>query len=163
MKPDDNSCAEPAVRLPCMCADLRRAARIVTQFYDDVLRPTGLRITQFTLLQALHEAPEISQKQLADILAIDSTTLTRTLAHLRWKRWLRAVPGTDRREIRLSLTAAGLREYKSVLPYWQSAQTRLKRAWGDESCNEAMNVAMRIAGATPLAPPDSPGSKRTKR
>jgi DNA-binding MarR family transcriptional regulator len=53
---------------------------VVTQFYDAVLRPSGLRVTQFTLLQALHHAPEISQKQLAELLAIDSTTLTRTLA-----------------------------------------------------------------------------------
>src|SRR5580704_4408110 len=88
------------VRLPCACANLRRADRVVTQFYDAVLRPSGLRVTQFTLLQALHHAPEISQKQLAELLAIDSTTLTRTLAHLRRKGWIRSGPGEDRREIR---------------------------------------------------------------
>src|SRR6266851_5975842 len=73
------------VRLPCACANLRRADRVVTQFYDAVLGPSGMRITQFTLLQALHHAPGISQKQLAELLEIDSTTLTRTLAPLRRK------------------------------------------------------------------------------
>ena len=149
MTPDKNTRAEPAVRLPCMCADLRRAARIVTQFYDGVLRPSGMRITQFTLLQALTHAPGISQKRLSEILEIDSTTLTRTLAHLRGKRWLRATPGTDRREVRLSLTPAGLREYQRVLPCWQSAQKRLRHAWGEESWNEVTNAALRIAEATP--------------
>jgi DNA-binding MarR family transcriptional regulator len=134
-----------------MCANLRRAARIVTQFYDDFLRPTGLRITQFTLLQALIQAPGISQKQLADLLAIDSTTLTRTLAHLRQKRWLRTTAGTDRREVRLSLTAGGLREYRRVLPYWQSAQKRLQQAWGEPGWKEALNGALRIAEGTPKA------------
>src|SRR5258708_6979877 len=92
-------------RLPCACANLRRADGVVTHFYDAALRPSGLSITQFTLLQALTLAPRISQKQLAELLEIDSTTLTRTLAPLRRKGWLRSAAGTDRRELRLSLTA----------------------------------------------------------
>src|ERR1700728_958167 len=64
------------VRLPCACANLRRAARVVTQFYDGVLRPTRLRVTQFTLLQALNRAPGIYQSRLAELLGMDSTTLT---------------------------------------------------------------------------------------
>ena len=55
---------------------------MVTRYYDAVLRPSGLQVTQFTLLQALHYASKISQKQLAELLEIDSTTLTRTLAPL---------------------------------------------------------------------------------
>ena len=78
-----------------------------TQFYDAALRPSGLRITQFTLLQALTLASGISQKQLGELLQIDSTTLTRTLAPLRKKGWLRSATGTDRRELRLSLTCRG--------------------------------------------------------
>src|SRR5215472_11307924 len=75
------------VPLPCACANLRRAARIVSQRYDRKMRATGLKGTQFTLLQALTIAGEISQGKLGDILGLDSTTLTRTLALLRKKRW----------------------------------------------------------------------------
>jgi DNA-binding MarR family transcriptional regulator len=138
-----------AVQLPCACASIRRAARAVTQFYDDGLRPSGLRATQFTLLQALHLAPEISQKQLAELLASDSTTLTRTLAHLRRKGWIRSDAGEDRREIRLRLTAAGQREYERVLPYWQSTQKRLRRAWGPAVFDGVMGVSLRAAVSTP--------------
>jgi DNA-binding MarR family transcriptional regulator len=134
-----------AVRLPCACANLRKAALVATQFYDGVLRPSGLRVTQFTLLQALNRAPGISQKNLAELLGIDSTTLTRTLAGLRRKGWLRSEIGTDRRELRLFLTAAGLREYKRVLPYWQAAQRRLRQALGEENWDQVMNAAERIA------------------
>ena len=140
---------ETAGPLPCACANLRRAARVVTQFYDGVLRPSGLRATQFTLLQALNLAPGISQKQLAELLEIDSTTLTRTLALLRRKGWLRSETGTDRRELRLSLTAAGQREYKRVFPYWQSAQKRLRQELGEANWNEIMNAAVRTAYVTP--------------
>jgi DNA-binding MarR family transcriptional regulator len=129
-----------AVQLPCACASIRRAARAVTQFYDDGLRPSGLRATQFTLLQALHLAPGISQKQLAELLASDSTTLTRTLAHLRRKGWVRSDPAKDRREISLRLTAAGQREYERVLPYWQSTQRKFRRAWGQKRFDQVMSL-----------------------
>jgi DNA-binding MarR family transcriptional regulator len=138
--------------LPCACANLRRADRVVSQFYDDALRPSGLRISQFTLLQALSLAPQfsqkkISQKQLAELLEIDSTTLTRTLAPLREKRWLLAVAGNDRRELRLSLTAAGRRKYESALPYWETAQRGLRRALGKANWNRLIETAVSTAGA----------------
>jgi DNA-binding MarR family transcriptional regulator len=137
------------VRLPCACANLRKAARVVTQFYDSVLRPSGMRLNQFTLLQALQIRPGMSQKQLAEVLGLDSTTLTRTLAPLRRNRWLRLDKGDDRRELRLYLSAAGLREYRRVRPYWQSAQKRLRQALGENNWNELMNTPVRTAGIVP--------------
>jgi DNA-binding MarR family transcriptional regulator len=121
---------------------------VVTQFYDAILRPSGLRATQFTLLQALNEVPEISQKQLAELLEIDSTTLTRTLAPLRRKGWLRAEAGDDRRELRLSLARAGKRAYDRALPYWQTAQKGLEQALGKADWNQLIDVAVRTAGVT---------------
>lgn len=142
----ESSRAQTAVRLPCACANLRRADRVVTKYYDAMLRPSGLHATQFTLLQALNLASGISQKQLAGLLEIDSTTLTRTLAPLRRKGWLRAAAGVDRRELRLSLTAAGKREYKRALPYWENAQKGLEQAMGKTNWNRLINAAVRAAG-----------------
>jgi DNA-binding MarR family transcriptional regulator len=142
-------------QLPCACANLRRADRVVSQFYDAALRPCGLRITQFTLLQALTLAPEISQKQLAALLEIDSTTLTRTLAVLRRKGWLRSVAGADRRELRLSLTAAGKREYERALPYWRKAQRNFERALGKDHWNRLLDTALRTVEVMSPRMPDS--------
>jgi len=136
---------QAVISLPCMCANLRRAARVVTQIYDEELRPSGLRTPQFTLLQTLNIAPGISQKRLAGLLEFDSTTLTRTLAFLRGKGWLCAEPGEDRRALRLSLTAAGLKEYKRVMPYWQSAQKRLRRELGEANWGLIESASMRVA------------------
>jgi DNA-binding MarR family transcriptional regulator len=127
-----------------MCANLRRAARVVTQLYDEALRPSGLRVAQFTLLQALHMAPGISQKRLAGLLGVDSTTLTRTLSSLRRKGWLNAEAGSDRRELRLGITKAGLEEYKRVLPYWNAAQRRLKKQLGDANWDKISDAAIRV-------------------
>lgn len=133
------------VRLPCACANLRRAARLVTQLYEEALRPTGTTGPQFTLLQALKLAPGISQKQMAEILGMDSTTLTRTLALLRKRGWLSAKPAADRRALRLGLTKAGEKEYERVLPYWQSAQKRFKQALGDQDWNNMIDAVVHTA------------------
>ena len=117
--------------LPCACANLRRASRIVSQLYDRELRQAGLRSSQFTLLQALVRARDISQGRLGEVLGLDSTTLTRTLALLRRKRWIQAKPGKDRRQIRLALTAEGTRAFQRAKPYWLRAQRRLRKALGD--------------------------------
>ncbi len=134
------------ITLPCMCANLRRAARVVAQIYDEAMRPSGLLTAQFTLLQTLKLAPGVSQKRLAGLLGLDSTTLTRTLALLRRKGWLRSEAGEDRRALRLFLTAEGLKEYRRVAPYWQLAQRRLRRELGEAGWSQVQDAAVRVAG-----------------
>jgi DNA-binding MarR family transcriptional regulator len=116
-------------RLPCACANVRRAARAISQVYDEELRATGLRPTQLTLLQALQIGGTLSQNELAEVLFIDSTTLSRSMRPLIDAGWVAAKPGSDKRERRYSLTAAGEKKIKLVTPPWQRAQRRLKRAF----------------------------------
>src|ERR1700748_1129235 len=101
--------------LPCLCASFRRAARALTQHYDEAVRPLGLRVTQFTILQALSLTGEISQGKLGEILAMDSTTLTRTLDLMRRSGWVSRRRGTDRREWRLQLSSAGRDQFRRAL------------------------------------------------
>src|ERR1700732_3187605 len=84
--------------LPCMCASVRRASRALTHLYDAALRPVGLRATQFTILQVLSRAGEVSQGRLGQILAMDSTTLTRTLRIMVRQKWIAERRGDDRRD-----------------------------------------------------------------
>ena len=126
------------VSLPCACANLRRAARLVTQRYDQQLQPARIKATQFTLLQALTQAGNISQGNLGDVLGLDSTTLTRTLALLRRKGWIQTKPGADRREVRLTLSAEGKRKYLTALPYWQSVQRQLRKVLGEAGWKQIM-------------------------
>jgi DNA-binding MarR family transcriptional regulator len=122
--------------LPCMCASFRRAARALTQLYDQALRPLGLRTTQFTILQALSLAGEVSQGQLGEILAMDSTTLTRTLAIMKRRKWIETRRGSDGRERLLTLSEAGRAQLDRVSPAWQSVQDRLQSQFGDERWGE---------------------------
>ncbi len=139
----------PVRSLPCACANLRRAARIVTQFYDQELRPAGMRGTQFTLLQALALGGSMSQGALGNLLGLDSTTLTRTLRLLRKEGWIEAQRGEDRRQLRLGLTSSGQREYQRALPYWSSAQRKLRHALGENGWNQIADATLRAAALTP--------------
>ena len=112
--------------LACACASLRRTARVVTQLYETELQGTGLRATQFTLLQALEQLGAASQGALGRLLALDATTLSRTLPPLERAGWIRAAAGRDRREVRWSLTPAGRRRLAGALPAWERAQERLR-------------------------------------
>jgi DNA-binding MarR family transcriptional regulator len=118
--------AEPLPLLACACASLRRAARAVTQSYEAELQSAGLRATQFTLLQALERTGACVQGALGELLALDPTTLSRTLRPLERAGWIRAAPGLDRREVRWTLTAAGRRRFSRALPAWERAQARLR-------------------------------------
>lgn len=121
---------DSVLQLPCACTSMRRATRAVTRLYDRELRETGLRSTQFTLLQALEIAGELTQGDLASLLSLDSTTLTRSLRPLLDAGWVKSEPGEDRRERHFRLTASGLRKYQDGAPAWRRAQNHLKRAVG---------------------------------
>jgi DNA-binding MarR family transcriptional regulator len=117
-------------QLPCFCASLRQATRIITQLYDGVLRPVGLTSTQYNLLEAIGMVPEIRTGEIAGALAMDSTTVTRSLKLIENAGWIRAAAVEDRRERRWTLTARGKAKLASAHPYWQTAQKRVSEALG---------------------------------
>lgn len=117
--------------LPCACQNLRRATRAVTRIYDQELKKSGIEITQFGLLTALAIAGQANQGRLSAGFAMDSTTLTRTLAVLRKRGWVQVKPGKDRRERLFSLTQAGKTQIAQAQPYWDSAEQRLRKGLGD--------------------------------
>ena len=133
-----------AIPLSCMCASFRRVSRVLTQHYENGLRPLGLRATQFTLLQALSLAGEVSQGTLGEILAIDSTTLTRTLGIMGHQGWIASRSGEDHRERLLSLSKAGRAEYKRALPHWEKVQQELRARFGNKRWNELLNLTNQV-------------------
>ena len=117
--------------LSCFAANLRRAERAVHRLYAEEIRKGGLEPTQFSLLAVLRGGGELSQGELAAGLAIDSTTLTRTLAHLRRRGLVEARPGVDRRRRLYQLTPAGTNALTRTHEHWSRAQRRLRTAVGE--------------------------------
>ncbi len=116
----------------CACAQIRRVDRAITQFYDEALASSGLRITQFTLLATLSEAGPVNVNRLAELLSMDRTTLTRNLEPLTRQGFVRSEEGEDRRVRLVMLTAEGQAVLARALPYWQQAQLRIVEGLGQK-------------------------------
>ena len=89
----------------CACLNLRGAARAVTQMYDEVLRPSGLKATQFSVLAAVATIGPAAMTVIAKALVMDRTTLTRNLKPLMDRGLVKAGKGADdRRQRRIVVT-----------------------------------------------------------
>jgi DNA-binding MarR family transcriptional regulator len=111
-------------KLPqCACFNLRKATRMVTQKYDRVLKPSGVRVTQFTILANIAHHESITVTQLAKALVMDRTTLTRNLRPLEKQKLIAIAPGEDLRMREVRLTAKGRQTLAQAFPLWEKAQT----------------------------------------
>lgn len=123
--------ADALFELPCACQNLRRLTRIVTRIYDQELRKAGVEVTQFGVLTALAATGETNQKRLGAGLAMDSTTLTRTLGLIRKQGWVCVRRGKDRRERFFGLTRAGKSQLAEAQRHWERGEHRLRQELGD--------------------------------
>ncbi len=114
----------------CTCFNLRKAARAVTQMYDQALKPTGLRATQLSLLFSVERTGPRGMAELAEQLVMDRTTLTRNLKPLLDRGLLKSVEGSDRRRRPIAITAKGRAALAQALPYWREAQARMTGGLG---------------------------------
>jgi len=134
-----------SVRLsPCVCSTLRMVSRAVTQLYDDILRPSGLRVTQFSILATIARSGEANLRQLEAALAIDQTTLTRSLSLLQRDRVIERVPHPDGRIKAVRLTRKGRRMLDVARPLWAQAQNKVLRELGTTAWHDAERRLARL-------------------
>lgn len=121
-----------SAELNCTAYRLRKATRRVTALYDASLGPTGLTVTQFSVLAMIATAGPRPMSGLADALGMDASTLTRTLKPLLGRGEVAIVAGDDKRMKRVALTDQGKESVGLAVPYWRAAQKRVERALGGE-------------------------------
>jgi DNA-binding MarR family transcriptional regulator len=130
---------------------MRGSSRAVTQLYDLVLSPTGLKTTQFMILRAIHEAGEVAQCSFARDHAIAVETLSRRFGSLRKKGYVQVRLGGRHCERIYTLTDKGRRAMADALPYWDRAQRRLRTALGEADWQTMLALADRISEAAAAA------------
>ena len=109
----------------CVCVNLRRAARAVSQIYDEALAESGIKITQFSLLRAVERNEPVAISVLADELELDRTTMARNLGPLERDHLVKLTPGSDQRVTEVRLTPKGRAAVVKALPLWQNAQAEI--------------------------------------
>ncbi len=128
---------DPERLSPCVCSTLRMVTRAVTQLYDDILRPSGLRATQFSILATLAHLGEANLRQLEDRLAVNQTTLTRSINLLERDGVIERAPHPDGRVKALRPTAKGRRVLAVAWPLWAVAQDTVLRELGTKAWADA--------------------------
>ncbi len=109
--------ADPAPGIAaCHCHTLRHAARHLTQFYDRMLAPAGVKATQFPVLAALMEFGTMPLGALAARLGMDRATLGHNVRPMLAQGWLVMAPGEDRRRRDIALSAEGREVLTGALP-----------------------------------------------
>jgi DNA-binding MarR family transcriptional regulator len=116
----------------CACGRLRRAARALTQLYDEAMTPAGLRVTQFSLLRTLAAHGPLRISALAARQLLDRTALSRNLDPLLARGLVESVRGRDARTREVAITATGKRELRGAEPHWRRAQASVRERLGAE-------------------------------
>src|SRR5262252_9878439 len=147
----------PTATLPepdiCNCFAIRSAARHVTQLYDQFLAPIGLRVTQFSILVKLKRRGPLTINALADVMAMDRTTLGRNIQPLERDGLIAIEPSpSDRRAKELHLTKTGEKRLQAGLKAWAKAQARFETSFGSKRAAE-LRTMLRAVVANPFAPP----------
>lgn len=139
-----NANAEFAECLACSCFAARRTARTITQHYERQLKPSGLTVTQFTLLAMLSLLGPQPLSRFAGQLGLERTTLTRNLKALRDRGWVTESATADRRVRFLAITKRGTVAARAALPLWRKAQQSIARRLGADTIN-ALAAASKAA------------------
>lgn len=110
----------------CVCANLRKKTRVVTQLYDKLLQPTDLKITQYSMLANIAHQQSISISRLGEILLLDQTTVTRNINLLKQNGYVNLTrdPQDARAKI-ITLTDKGVEKLNEATPIWQDIQQRI--------------------------------------
>ncbi len=124
---------------PCVCFNFRKVTRSISQLYDEALKPTGLRDTQYALLYVTASRQPINFNDIAKITSSDKTTIARNLKVLEGKGLVYFEAGEDRREREVSLTKKGQEILLKAYPLWKSIQDRVKDVMGKNRVDQLLD------------------------
>ena len=106
----------------CLALRALSTARAITRRYDAALRPSGLTITQFTLLISIARLKPVAISALADVLSMERTSLSRNLKPLEAAGLVERMAETSGRAKPIRITDAGRKKLEEAYPMWIKAQ-----------------------------------------
>jgi DNA-binding MarR family transcriptional regulator len=131
----------------CIAVRLRRLNRVVTNCYDDALRPLGLKVSQLNILIVTAKLGLARPAKVCDLLQLDTSTLSRNVERMRANGWLEVVPDEDGRTQPFRLTPQGKRLIEKAIPAWEEAQHQASELLGAEGIGLLDKAAKRLGGA----------------
>lgn len=133
----------------CIAVRLRLLNRVVTNLYDDALRPLGLKVSQMNILVLTAKLGLARPAQVCDLLQLDPSTLSRNVERMRAQGWLEVVPDEDARTQPFRLSAQGKRLIEKAIPAWEEAQRQASELLGSGGTALLDQVAKKLGWAKP--------------
>lgn len=143
---DDNQFA--AMANACVCANFRKASRAVTQLYDEILHPLGIRSTQLTILVEIAAAKSANVSRMSRRLVMAPSTVTRNLNPLLKQNLIVVDKGKNARSKEFRVTSEGYDLLTQAEPLWRKAQDSFIEQLGR---SEWDNLTKELAAAVTIA------------
>lgn len=131
--------------MECLCGNVRMAARALTAVYDEFLAPAGLTANQLAVLWCVVGREPVAMREVAEVLVMDKTTVSRNLAGLLELGFIVCRPGPDARVKLVSCTAKGHKAFAAAVPLWKRAQAAIERKLGRAAFAKTVTQARRLA------------------
>src|SRR3954468_5771484 len=132
----------------CIAVRLRMINRVITNIYDDALRPLDLKVSQMNILVAAAKMGTTRPLAVCEYLHLDVSTLSRNVERMKARGWLEVVPDEDRRSQPFRLTPQGRKLLEKAVPAWNEAQQQVTRVLGDAFVHQLNRAVKRIGGET---------------
>jgi DNA-binding MarR family transcriptional regulator len=133
-----------AVARDCIAVRVRLLNRVITNLYDDALRPLGMKVSQLNILVVAAKLGLARPAQVCGLLHLDASTLSRNVERMQAKGWLEVVPDEDGRAQPFRLTPAGRELLGRAHPAWQRAQRQATAVLGDEGVGLLRDAAAKL-------------------
>ncbi|QJW48714.1 winged helix-turn-helix transcriptional regulator [bacterium BFN5] len=133
----------------CHCTNLRRASRAITQYYDEMLEPSGLKVTQYGLLNHIRRLGPLTMNELSQAMRLERTTLVRNLKPLEQMGLVTSFASTNSQARQLNLTEMGTQVLAAAAPYWNQAQQQLAELVSEEEEQLFKRVLRKIESLVP--------------
>jgi Transcriptional regulators len=124
----------------CNCLNLRRASAAITKIYDEKLAPSGLTVSQYSILKHLKHFSPVSVSDLAIKIRLDRTTLVRSLKPLEAASLIIDVSQKGTRNRQLQLTEKGKQKYIEAEYLWNDAQNLIEQKLGKENIEKLTSL-----------------------
>jgi DNA-binding MarR family transcriptional regulator len=132
----------------CACRNIRMTARVTTKYFDKIFMKAGIKAAQFALLSDISSHENISINELADILLMDQTTVTRNVEILRKLGLVYVEPGKDLRKKYVSISGRGQDKLKVTMPLWLTAQENIIKEIGEDKYEQFLGTLNEIQKLT---------------
>ena len=128
----------------CLAVRVRLLNRVLSGVYDQALRPVGITAGQMNILVVVANGEQVAPAEIARLLHMEKSTLSRNLERMRRQGWVEVAPGEVGPGLSVSVAAAGEALLRDALPRWQEAQAQVRELLGAKGAEELVRLAGRV-------------------